>query len=664
MLGWSIVLAAAAGSLLFAGAIRLRGLVSTLLAAYLVFVSDLVLTTVALSAFREVDRTAIAIVQAVFLAVAIGAWVLRGRHLPQIDAAAATMRSLVRSGPTLGFLVLAGVILGYELLLVTTAAPNNWDGFTYHLARVAAWVQHGGIYWIANPPSDILNTRQPVAEQQIFFFFATLGKGRFFAVPQYLAQIAGLVAVYGASRRLGFGARVAACTSALLATFSLVSLESTTAQNDLVAASFSIVAAYFILAGSPVELVLAGAAVGIGLGVKLTTVLIWPVLVLLLWPRRWRGFALAAVGAIGGFALAGMWGYVLNLVHTGRVSGESRFGLDVGTSPSFPGSLHTTVHVLYHVLDTSVLTNWAIVVLAVGGGIAALAVGYRRYQDAGMGRAALRAGAVAIPLAAPALVLGAAALYLWLSKVVHLSVSAPYENGANRTANEDYSAFGPVGAVMLLGTSLLAIGLYIARKLDLRYLALALSLPVFLLLIGLDLSYNAFLSRFLLIPAFLAAPLFGLVLSSRAATASLLAAAAVAGVWTLADDHAKPLSSRPWQATEAAALKPIKWNPIARVYPAFAAAVPGRACVGAVVDGDEPSYLLWGPRLTRRVVYLPAADAYNGALRHGLFYVVISDASDAPVADQFAQQGWKVRVLANAKYWLLVTAPHAGSSSC
>ena len=664
MLGWSIVLAAATGSLLFAGAIRLRGLVSSLLAAYLVFVSDLVLTTVALSAFREVDRTAIAIVQAVFLAAAIGVWALRGRPLPQIDAAAATMRSLVRSWPTLGFLVLAGILLGYELLLVTTAAPSNWDGFTYHLARVAAWAQHGGIYWIANPPSDILNTRQPVAEQQIFFFFATLGKGRFFALPQYLAQLAGLVAVYGATRRLGFGARVAACTSALLATFSLVSLESTTAQNDLVAASFSIVAAYFILAGSPAELVLAGAAVGIGLGVKLTTVLVWPVLVLLLWPKRWRGFALAAVGAIGGFALAGMWGYVLNLVHTGRVSGESRFGLDVGTSPSFPGSLHTSVHVLYHVLDTSVLTNWAIAVLAVGGGIAALAVGYRRYRDAGMGRAALRAGAVAIPLAAPALVLGAAALYLWLSKVVHLSVSAPYENGSNRTANEDYSAFGPVGAVMLLGTSLLAIGLYIVRRVDLRYLALALSLPLFLVLVGLDLSYNAFLSRFLLIPAFLAAPLFGLVLSSRAATASLLAAAAVAGVWTLADDHAKPLSSRPWQATQAVALKPIKWNPIARVYPAFAAAVPARACVGAVVDGNEPSYLLWGPRLTRRVVYLPASDAYNDALRHGLFYVVISDASDAPVADQFAQQGWKVRALANAHYWLLVTAPHAGNSSC
>ena len=625
---------------------------------------DLVLTTVALSAFREVDRTAIAIVQAVFLAAAIGVWVLRGGHLPQIDAAAATMRSLVRSWPTLGFLVLAGILLGYELLLVTTAAPNNWDGFTYHLPRVAAWIQHGGIYWIANPPSDILNTRQPVAEQQIFFFFATLGKGRFFALPQYLAQIAGLVRRLRRPRRLGFGARVAACTSALLATFSLVSLESTTAQNELVAASFSIVAAYFILAGSPAELVLAGAAVGIGLGVKLTTVLVWPVLVLLLWPRRWRGFALAAVGAIGGFALAGMWGYVLNLVHTGRVSGESRFGLDVGASPSFPGSLHTTVHVLYHVLDTSVLTDWAIVVLAVRRRycrarrrlppVPGCGDGPRRASGGGRRDPARRARAG--PRRRSPLSLA-------------VESRPPLRVGPFRERLEPHRERGLLGIRPgrggdVAGTSLLAIGLYIARRVDLRYLALALSLPVFLVLVGLDLSYNAFLSRFLLIPAFLAAPLFGLVLSSRAATASLLAAAAVAGVWTLADDHAKPLSSRPWQATQAAALKPIKWNSIARVYPAFAAAVPGRACVGAVVDGNEPSYLLWGPRLTRRVVYLPASDAYNDALRHGLFYVVISDASDAPVADQFAQQGWKVRELANAQYWLLVTAPHAGNSSC
>ena len=664
MLGWSIVLAAAAGSLLFAGAIRLRGLVSTLLAAYLVFVSDLVLTTVALSAFREVDRTAIAIVQAAFLVAAIGAWVLRGRHRPQIAATAATMRSLVRSGPTLGFLVLAGVLLGYELLLVTTAAPNNWDGFTYHLARVAAWIQHGGIYWIGNPPSDILNTRQPVAEQQILFFFATLGKGRFFALPQYLAQIAGLVAVYGATRRLGFGARVAACTSALLATFSLVSLESTTAQNDLVAASFPIVAAYFILAGSPAELVLAGAAVGIGLGVKLTTVLVWPVLVMLLWPRRWRGFALAAVGAIGGFALTGMWGYAAQPRPHRSGLGGIPLRARRGHVPIVPGQPA-------HHRSRPLPRTRRVCSDGLGDRDAR---GRRQHcrsrrrlpqvPGCGAGRGALRAGAVAIPLAAPALVIGAAALYLWLSKVVHLSVWVPSENGSNRTANEDYSAFGPVGAVMLLGSSLLAIGLYVARRVDLRYLALALSLPVFLVLLGVDLSYNAFLSRFLLIPAFLAAPLFGLILSSRAATASLLAAAAVAGVWTLADDHAKPLSSRPWQATQAAALRPIKWNSISDVYPAFAAAVPGRACVGAVVDGNEPSYLLWGPGLTRHVVYLPASDAYDDALRHGLFYVVISDASDAPVADQFAQHGWKVSVLANAQYWLLATAPHAGSSSC
>ena len=212
MLGWSIVLAAATGSLLFAGAIRLRGLVSSLLAAYLVFVWTSCFSTVALCVpggrpDGDRDRPGGLPCRSDWY---LGFW----RGAPSAaDRRGSGNGGLARTQlADAGFLVLAGSSSASSLLLVTTAAPNNWDGFAYHLARVAAWAQHGGIYWIANPPSDILNTRRPVAEQQIFFFFATLGKGRFFALPQYLAQLAGLVAVrrHATAR---FGARVAACTA-------------------------------------------------------------------------------------------------------------------------------------------------------------------------------------------------------------------------------------------------------------------------------------------------------------------------------------------------------------------------------------------------------------------------------------------------------------------
>ena len=163
------------------------------------------------------------------------------------------------------------MVVVIALVLVLTAPANNWDSLTYHLSRVAAWMQHGGVYRIPNAPTPRMNEYQPLAEQQILYLFVAAGSGALFALPQYLAQLAILVAVYGAARRLGFEPRAAVCSALLLATFSLVAFESTTSQNDLVAASFPIAAACLLLGNGRFEPALAGVAVGLGLGAKLTT---------------------------------------------------------------------------------------------------------------------------------------------------------------------------------------------------------------------------------------------------------------------------------------------------------------------------------------------------------------------------------------------------------
>jgi 4-amino-4-deoxy-L-arabinose transferase-like glycosyltransferase len=179
----------------------------------------------------------------------------------------------VRDPVTARFLTFVVVALAYELALALTMPPNNADSLTYHLSRVAAWAQHHGIHWIPNAPDNRLNEFQSVAEQEILFLFVATGKGALFALPQYLAELATLVAVYGASRWIGYGVRAAACSAFLLATFALVALESTTSQNDLVAASFPAAAACLVLGQRRLEPALAGLALAIGAGVKLTTVL-------------------------------------------------------------------------------------------------------------------------------------------------------------------------------------------------------------------------------------------------------------------------------------------------------------------------------------------------------------------------------------------------------
>ena len=155
-----------------------------------------------------------------------------------------------------------------------------------------------------------------------------------------------------------------------------------TAQNDLVAASFPAVAACLILGGTRTELLLAGAAAGIGLGVKLTTVFVWPVLAALAWVRSRRAASTLGVGTLAGLGLVGIWGYGLNVVETGRLLGEKRFQLDVSASPSFPGSLETMLHVLYRSFDISTLSDRLIARLAIVGLVAALlllVLGSRRW---------------------------------------------------------------------------------------------------------------------------------------------------------------------------------------------------------------------------------------------------------------------------------------------
>ena len=652
--------AAAAVALLAAVSLRSQSLVTTLLTAYLAFVADLGLVTWALSPLRLVTRGGLAVLEAVLLAGAFVVWWSRGRPAPPVAAALPALRRVVTDPVTAAFVVGAGVLLAYELVLALGTPANNWDSLTYHLSRAVAWQQHGGLFRIPNAPTPRMNEYQPLAEQQILYFFIAVGSSSLFALPQYLAQLAILVAVYGAARRLGFEPRAAVCSTFLLATFALVALESSTAQNDLVAASFPITAACLLLGNGRFEPVLAGVAVGLGIGAKLTTALVLPVLLGLALLRGRRATLEGIGGAVGSFVTIGIAGYALNVANTGRVLGY--LGTHIETplyeQPAHPSRLANGVDVLYETLDLSVLSDHAITALWIAGVVAAAAYAVRRR------RLDWTVLVVALPFLSPLLVLRAGDVIAWLARSGGFPVRGGLGNIGDLNRTVSGSAFGPVGAVVFLGVPVVTLVAFARRRASLRELVLAAAVPLFYVLLAQE-TFNYFMTRFLIVPAALVAPLAARLLGTPAARAAFLAVGALLVVQVVARDPSHPLHGGygpPWRLTQVDAAYLTDEPRVGDAVAALGREVPARACVGAVLGSNEPAFFLAGPRIQRRVVYLPVADALDQAYRRGLSYVVVSRGQNRWAAGSFRQHGWQIRSLGG--YWLLAVAPHAGAGDC
>jgi hypothetical protein len=638
---------AVAAAAFAAASLRLRSLVATALAAYLALVAQAGGVTWALSPFDAVTRTGLTAAEGAVLAAAAGAWWLRGRPVPSAAAARSELRDALGDRLTALFLAVLLAALAYELVLALTVPPNTWDALTYHLSRVAAWQQAHGVHWIANAPTGRMNEFQPLAEQQILFLVVAAGTTALYALPQYVAQLAVLAAVYGTARRLGYETRAAARGTALVATLSLVALEATTAQNDLVAAALPVAAAFFLLGGVAVEEVLAGAAVAFGIGVKLTTSLALPALAWLAWRAGRRAAPRAALGAAAGRVVAGGWGYVLNLEHTGHVLGHGQGRVENTASLSLANDGGTLLRLVYRLLDLSVTPWWLTALLAAAGGAVLLAAALRRSPAAAW---------AALPLLVPLAVLAV------------LEVVDRDPENIPRAANEDFSSFGPVGTAVLFASPVAAFVSVRRRGADPRRLALALALPGFLVLLALTAKYNVWITRFLVVPAVLAAPLFAGLVRARGVALSLLALGTLTVALALGGDANKKLFGsvgQPWTLSQADALAEFSAEPtgeiVAGALRAYDRAVPADACVGAVLDPDEPAYLLWGGDLRRRVFFLPSLAAVETADRLDLAYVVVSTGVNAPVAGRFADAGWRVERLGG--YWQLAVAPAGKAGS-
>jgi hypothetical protein len=275
-----------------------------------------------------------------------------------------------------------------------------------------------------------------------------------------------------------------------------------------------------------------------------------------------------------------------------------------------------------------------------------------------------RGGRVAVPFLAPLLLIGAGGVVAWLARQYGSPLRGGLGNVGNLNRAVGGAVFGPVGAVVFLGVPILTLVEYVRRRVDARHVALASAVPLFYLLVSLT-TFNYFLTRFLLVPAALTAPLFARLFRRGAETAAYLAVAGLVLVLVVVKNPDRPLDGRfgrPWNLTQVQAAALTDQPGVAGALAAYRRAVPPHACVGAVLGSEEPAYLLWGRGLEHRVVYLSVADALADAYGNRIYYAVVSTGKNRWAAGTLAKAGWRIRPLGS--YWLLAVSPGAGDGRC
>src|SRR5262249_19209945 len=172
----------------------------------------------------------------------------------------------------------------------------------------------------------------------------------------------------------------------------------------------------------------------------------------------------------------------------------------------------------------------------------------------------------------------------------------------NRTVSG--SAFGPVGAAVFLGVPLVTLVAYFRRLASLRELVLSAAVPLFYVLLAPE-TFNYFMTRVLVVPAALTAPLAARLLGTPAARAAFLAVGALVVAQIVTKDPSHPLNGaygRPWLLTQVDAAYLTDERGVGDAVAALRREVPPHACGGAVLGGNEPAYFLSGPRPERRGV--------------------------------------------------------------
>ena len=586
--------------------------------------ASVVLAAEALSAVDALQRGWLLAAEGVLLVVAAAAWWRAGRpRPPRLPGPRAALAGAREHRALVPVVLAAGVTLVVQFAVGVTTAPSNWDSMTYHLSRAAYWLQDRSILDHAGGSIRQLDS-PPNAEILQAWSMAMAGGDRWVSLVQWTALGGTAVAIGVTARALGAGRAPALFAASLFAILPGPVLESLTTQNDLIAcfAATSAVALGItgLARGHRGLLVLAGIALGVGIGVKGTVLFALPSVALILVAaaiegRAWRALGGLAAAAVAATALLGAFGYVEALVREGDPFG----GVREQTERITPMDSNV-VRVASSLLDSPGLPlPWA------DRAIAAVAGPARR----------------------------------------HLEGYRDYKLEVDAALNEDVVAAGLIGWLVLVPLALITL---VAPRVSLRRRAVALALPLYVLTVGVLVDWTPFTGRILLMGIALGAPLLAW-LALRPWAAGAVSVIAILGLApALLTNPFKTIVPEPGQPTiwglDRIAQQTLPRPDVQPVLRAVARRVSADAPLVWVGGEDTWDYPFFGPHLERHVTRLRGADLADlapdalrarltsVARRSGAQLIVIGDApreAPRPPAGMTA--------VSPARGWYLVTVP-------
>ena len=435
----------AAGSLRVAAQLAPRSTASFLLGAYVVAWAQLIAVLWVLSLFGWVTRWALlAGLALVCVAILVDRRGWKDVVARLRDGASALRRALDEPlCAVLGVAVL--VAFGYALALGLATPQNDFDTVFDHLWRAALWRENQAVGYPDCDCAPYVNAYPPHGEMGVLATMVLGGSDRFATLVQAAAFVALAVGVVGVARGLGLARREALLGALLVATLPVIALQASTAQNDLVVASFLVASAAFLLDTGPGAPWLAGGATALAIGTKVSAVFGLPVLVvvaLVAAPSR-RGQRL--VGVLGGGAVGAYW-YVVNWAEGGSWdAGFPYEAVDRGVADTVARALRSAIQ-LIELPGGGGRDRWlylvAAAILFVG-----LAVAYRRRSAVtAVGSGAAAALVAVLPVLTPDVRRYADQAYLELWRAVGRDdLAVDVGRDITRSAS-NVTWYGPLGA--------------------------------------------------------------------------------------------------------------------------------------------------------------------------------------------------------------------------